>query len=164
MQRLLLPSAIVALLLASGCGTVIDTTSAIGDMIPNALERSSLYYKIDVQQGNSIEQPMVNRLEPGMSKSQAQFIMGTPMLIDVFHQDRWDFYYSLHRGNDELDQKQITLIFEDNRLVRTEGDMRPMPVDEALTPQVTEVFSVPDYNSTKGIISRMIEKISYKDN
>ena len=57
MQKLLLPSAIVALLLASGCSTVRDTVSSIGDVIPSSLERTSLFFKIDVQQGNSIEQP-----------------------------------------------------------------------------------------------------------
>ena len=89
--------------------------------------------------------------------------MGTPMLIDVFHQNRWDYYYSMQRGNGESEQKHLALFFEDDRLVRTEGDMRPMPLDETEPVQEAEVYSVPDYNDTKGILSRMIEKISFDD-
>lgn len=161
MQQLLLPSAIVALLLASGCSTVSDTVSSIGDVIPTSMARTPLFFKIDVQQGNSIEQPEVSRLEPGMSKNQVQFIMGTPMLIDVFHQNRWDYHYSMQRGNGESEQKHLVLFFEDDRLVRTEGDMRPIPLEEIAPVQDAEVYSVPDYNDTRGIFSRMIEKISY---
>ncbi|MCP4284271.1 MAG: outer membrane protein assembly factor BamE [Gammaproteobacteria bacterium] len=163
MQKLLIPGVIVATLLATGCSTVRDTTSSIGDVIPNSLARTSLFYKIDVQQGNSIDQLKVSRLEPGMSKNQAQFIMGTPILVDVFHQDRWDYYYSMQRGNGESEQKHIALFFKDDRLVRTEGDVRPKPIDDMEPLQEAEVFSVPDYNDTKGIFSRMIEKISYED-
>lgn len=163
MQKLLLPSAIISLLLASGCSTVKETVSGIGDVIPNSIQRTSLFYKIDIQQGNSIEQPIISRLEPGMSKNQVQFIMGTPMLIDVFHQNRWDYYYSIQRGNGESEQKHIALFFEDDKLVRTEGDMRPAPEDATKPLREAEVFSVPDYNDTKGIFSRLLEKIGFED-
>lgn len=163
MQKLLLPGVIATLLLVSGCSTVKDTFSDIGDVIPNSLEHSALFFKIDVQQGNAIEQPLISRLEPGMSKNQVQFIMGTPMLIDVFHQDRWDYYYSMQRGSGESEKKHIALFFEDDRLVRTEGDIRPEPIDNTQPVRDTEVFSVPDYNDTKGIFSRAIEKLSFGD-
>ena len=163
MQKLPLPCAIIALLLISGCSTVVDTAGTIGDAIPNALEHTPLFYKIDVQQGNSIEQPMISRLQPGMSKNQVQFIMGTPMLVDVFHQDRWDYYYSLKRGNGKLEKSHIALFFEDDRLVRTEGDMRPVPMDEKEALPATEVYTVPDYNYKKGIFSRMLETVGIDD-
>ena len=163
MQKLLLSSVVVALLLLSGCSTVKETFSDIGDVIPDSLERSSLFFKIDVQQGNAIEQPIISRLEPGMSKNQVQFIMGTPMLIDVFHQDRWDYYYSMQHGNGESEKKHIALFFEDDRLVRTEGDVRPEPLGDVQPVRETEIFSVPDYDDTKGIFSRMIEKLSFDD-
>jgi outer membrane protein assembly factor BamE len=155
MQKLLLPCAVITLLFNSGCETMSD----IGDAIPASLERTPLFFKIDVQQGNSIEQPMVNRLEPDMSKSQVQFIMGTPLLIDVFHQNRWDYYYSMNRGSGALEQKHVALFFDDGRLVRTEGDIRPEPVDDKASLQATEVYSVPDYNYKKGIITRMLEGV-----
>jgi len=155
MRKLLLPGAVVTLLLTSGCGTLGD----IGDAIPGSLERTPLFYKIDVQQGNSIEQSTINRLEPGMSKNQVQFILGSPMLIDVFHLDRWDYYYSMKRGNGDTEQKHVALFFEDGRLVRTEGDLRPEPVESEAPLQATEIYSVPDYNYKKGIITRMMEGV-----
>ncbi|MCP5418756.1 MAG: outer membrane protein assembly factor BamE [Chromatiaceae bacterium] len=162
MHKFHVPGVIIALQLLTGCSTVIDSVGTVGDMIPKSLERTSLFYKTDIQQGNSIEQPVLNRLQPGMSKNQVQFIMGTPMLVDVFHQDRWDYYYSMERGNGESEQKHIALFFADGRLVRTEGEMRPMPLEEEQQ-QKTEVYSVPDNPYTKGIFSRMIEKISFSD-
>ena len=163
MQKSLLSSAIMALLLASGCSTMKETVSSIGDVIPSSLERTPLFFKIDVQQGNSIEQPVLSRLQPGMSKNQVQFIMGTPMLIDVFHQDRWDYYYSIKKGNGESKQKHIALFFDDDRQVRTEGDMRPMPLDDEKPLREAEVYSVPDYNENKGIFSRLVEKVGIKE-
>ena len=132
----------------------------------NSIQRISLFYKIDIQQGNSIEQPIISRLEPGMSKNQVQFIMGTLMLIDVFHLNRWDYYYSIQRGNGES-AEHIALFFEDDKLVRTEG-ICGLRLKQCYQTQGGEVFSVPDYNDTKGNflvagedrLRRRIEEIS----
>ena len=55
---------------------------------------------------------MLSKLEPGMTKSQVSFVMGTPMLIDVFHPNRWDYIYSFHPGNGSREQRRITLYFD----------------------------------------------------
>lgn len=164
MQKLPLAGAISALLLLTGCSTVVDTASSIGDVIPRTLQRTPLFYRIDVQQGNSLEQPDISRLEPGMSKNQVQFIMGTPLLVDVFHQNRWDYYYGMRRGNGEVEQSHIALYFEDDKLIRTEGDLWPMPLDESDTRKATEIYSVPDYEEKKGIFTRMLETVGIDDN
>jgi outer membrane protein assembly factor BamE len=118
---------------------------------------------MDVQQGNSVDQAMINRLQPGMSKTQVQYVMGTPMLVDVFHLDRWDYYFSLHKGSGEKEQRQLSLYFQDNRLLRIEGAMRPLPEDDTAPLQEAKVYDVPDYHENKGIFTRMLEATGLED-
>jgi len=82
-------------------------------------------YKIDVQQGNVVTQEMVDQLRPGMTQRQVRFIMGTPLLQDTFHPDRWDYLYSMKSGRSDRVQERISLNFEDNRLVGLSGDFMP---------------------------------------
>ncbi|MDH5435136.1 MAG: outer membrane protein assembly factor BamE [Gammaproteobacteria bacterium] len=82
-------------------------------------------YKIDIQQGNVIEDEMLNKLHPGMTKRQVKYVLGTPVIVDVFHQDRWDYIYSFKHGSDTRTQHHILLIFKDDKLVRIEGDVKP---------------------------------------
>jgi|TARA_R110000868_G_scaffold275277_3_gene534989 outer membrane protein assembly factor BamE len=82
-------------------------------------------YKIDVQQGNVVTQDMVDQLRPGMTQRQVRFIMGTPLLQDTFHPDRWDYLYSMKSGRSDREQERISLNFEDNKLVGLSGDFVP---------------------------------------
>ncbi|AFJ02177.1 Outer membrane lipoprotein SmpA [Methylophaga frappieri] len=81
-------------------------------------------YRIDIQQGNDVTQEMLAKLEPGMSKSQVNFVMGTPVLIDTFHPDRWDYIYSYQPGNGNRQQRRVTLFFEDDKLLYIDGNTR----------------------------------------
>lgn len=82
-------------------------------------------YRIPVQQGNIIDQKKVDQLKIGMTKRQAQFVMGSPLLNDVFHQDRWDYVYQLRRADETLRDRRFTLYFENDVLVRYDGDYEP---------------------------------------
>ncbi len=82
-------------------------------------------FRIDVNQGNVVEQEMLDQLRRGMNKRQVQFIMGTPLLTDPFHQDRWDYVYSVRKGWNPREQRIVTLIFDGDNLVRVEGDVKP---------------------------------------
>ena len=82
-------------------------------------------YKIDVQQGNVVTQDMVDQLRPGMTQRQVRFIMGTPLIQDTFHPERWDYLYSLKSGRSDRVQERISLNFDDNRLVGLSGDFIP---------------------------------------
>ena len=75
-------------------------------------------YRQDIHQGNVVTQEMVDQLRPGMSQRQVAFVMGSPLLIDPFHEDRWDYLYSNQPGNDVRIQKNITL-------TQLQGDFRP---------------------------------------
>ena len=82
-------------------------------------------YRISVQQGNIIDQEEVDKLEIGMTKRQVQFVMGSPLLIDTFNQDRWDYYYSRRDGDGNTAKKQFTVFFADDKYIRHEGDVEP---------------------------------------
>ncbi len=82
-------------------------------------------YRIDIQQGNDVTQEMLNQLEPGMTKNQVAYVMGTPLLIDTFHPNRWDYVYSYQPGGEEREQRRVTLHFDDaDKLARIDGDIR----------------------------------------
>jgi outer membrane protein assembly factor BamE len=84
-------------------------------------------HKIDVQQGNYVTQDMVNKLQPGMSRSQVRFVLGTPLIADPFHADRWDYVYAYERKGRIVAKRRIAVIFEekDGPLLRVEGDIAP---------------------------------------
>ena len=163
MQKHLICCAISASLLISGCGTV-DTVKgwgkAVGDSIPSALSGVPLMYRQDIQQGNIVTQEMINKLHPGMARRQVKYIMGTPILVDVFHQDRWDYYFSMKKGSEARTQERISLYFKDNKLDRIEGDFRPTPTTDAMKDEKEGVVRVPDYEGgDKGFFTRTLEKI-----
>ena len=87
-------------------------------------------YKIDIRQGNFIEQATVDRLQLGMSKQQVVRLLGTPMVVDPFHLQRWDYIYTFYpRGNQNQGQRRhLSLFFEGDSLSRIEGDSEP-PVE-----------------------------------
>lgn len=84
-------------------------------------------YRISVQQGNIIDQEAVDKLELGMTKRQVQFVMGSPLLIDTFSQDRWDYYYSRRDGKGNTEDKRFTVYFKDDRYVSYDGSVAPSP-------------------------------------
>lgn len=80
-------------------------------------------YRVPIQQGNVITVQMLQELKLGMDKRKVKFILGTPLVIDVFHLDRWDYYYSYKPGLGDTVQQRASLFFEDNRLVRVDADI-----------------------------------------
>jgi outer membrane protein assembly factor BamE len=91
-----------------------------GCSIPNPFA----VYRMEVQQGNFVSQEMVAQLKPGMTRDQVRFVMGTPLVTDVFRPDRWDYVYMRRRANArELEERRVTLFFENDRLARVEGDV-----------------------------------------
>ena len=73
---------------------------------------------------NRLEEDAVAQVEVGMSQSAVQFLLGTPMLADPFHADRWDYPYYLRRGRSEVaDQSWVVIYFEDGRVTRVERDV-----------------------------------------
>ena len=82
-------------------------------------------YKMDIQQGNVVTSKMMMQLRPGMTKSQVRFIMGTPLITDSFHADRWDYFYRMVKGGKLIEQRHVILEFENDQLKRVRGDVIP---------------------------------------
>lgn len=82
-------------------------------------------YKIDIQQGNLIDQEQVDDLRPGMTKRQVSLVLGTPAVESPFRQDVWTYVNTTYNGEERRQKKVLELEFEDNRLVKIEGDYLP---------------------------------------
>jgi outer membrane protein assembly factor BamE len=78
-------------------------------------------YRVDIQQGNFVSREMVAQLKEGMTPDQVRFVMGTPLLTDIFHQDRWDYPFRLEKRDGEIISSRVTVFFKDNRVVRLDG-------------------------------------------
>ncbi|QFY43432.1 outer membrane protein assembly factor BamE [Candidatus Methylospira mobilis] len=86
---------------------------------------SGCIYTPDIHQGNIVSQEMVDQIRPGMNKRQIAFIMGTPLLQDPFHDNRWDYIYSNQPGGEDRMQKRISLFFKNDALSGVQGDFKP---------------------------------------
>lgn len=88
-------------------------------------------YRIDIQQGNFISREMVAQLKEGMQRKegvtpeQVRFVLGTPLLTDIFHANRWDYLFRLKKSTGEVISSRVTVFFKDNRLVNIEGGALP---------------------------------------
>lgn len=85
---------------------------------------SSWVYRVDIPQGNYLEQKTIDKIQVGMTKEQVKFILGSPVLVDAFDNDTWNYIYRFKSGRSEKlnMQKNFTIKFEDEKLVSAEGD------------------------------------------
>jgi outer membrane protein assembly factor BamE len=90
-------------------------------------------YKIDIQQGNVVTQEMLSKLKVGMTRAQVRFALGSPLVVDPFRTDRWDYVYSYQKQGKEAERRRVTVIFDEDKLVRIAGDV--VPVDGTLVPE-----------------------------
>lgn len=87
-------------------------------------------YKIGIPQGNIITQDMVDQLRPGMTKRQVIFVMGTPLVRDPYHQDRWDYVYNYQPGGGIRGQDRVSVFFVNDQLVSFTGDFVPSGAED----------------------------------
>jgi outer membrane protein assembly factor BamE len=96
----------------TACTTILDNLPGV--------------YKIPIQQGNIVDQTMIDQIRPNMTERQVLYILGSPMLVDTFHQKRWDYLYSNQPSGEDRQQKRVAILFSDDNLVSgIEGDFRP---------------------------------------
>ena len=111
-------------------------------------------YRIDIQQGNVIDREMVSRLEIGMEESKVRFILGTPLLVDPFSPNRWDYVYTLRQGSGPTVRRHLALYFTGGRLARVEGDLESGTApDPERTPTLV---TVPQRKEREGFLERLI--------
>lgn len=125
-----------------------------------------LLHKIDIQQGNVVDQEMLDQLKPGMDKKQVKFIMGTPVLIDPFHNERWEYIYSFQEGGAVREQRHITLHFENDKLAYISGDIEisniPRQEYKTITEENAIIVPISD-KEEKGFFGRLFDKINPLD-
>ena len=95
-------------------------------------------YKLSVQQGNVITQEMVDRLEPGMTRNQVEYVMGRPVLRDPFDDDQWVYLYTLEVPDVFIQAFKMVLIFEEDTLVSITGDYVPTTAEEKAQSEAQE--------------------------
>jgi outer membrane protein assembly factor BamE len=122
------------LLLAAATSLTLTACNTILNNLPGV-------YTLDIEQGNIIDQNMVNQLRPNMTKRQVLYIMGSPMLADAFHEKRWDYLYSEQPGGEDRVQKRLSLFFNGDNLMGVQGDFRPsaLPVVKESTETSVDV-------------------------
>ena len=89
------------------------------------LAACGLVHKIDVQQGNYVTEDSVAKLKSGMTKAEVKQLLGTPLLTDVFHANRWDYYFSNVKGSKAEDRKRLTILFQDEKVISFAGNAQP---------------------------------------
>jgi outer membrane protein assembly factor BamE len=82
-------------------------------------------YRMTIQQGNNLSQEMVSQLKLGMTREQVRFVLGTPLLMDVFHADRWDYVYYREIPGGTREQRNLSVVFVNDKLARVIGDLVP---------------------------------------
>jgi len=109
---------------------------------------SSWVYRIDIPQGNYLEQKNIDKIQVGMTKEQVKFVLGSPVMIDTFDKDTWNYVYRFKSGRSKkLDmQKKFTIKFEGDKLVSAEGDFE-------LSENFNTPFNAPATQSTDKVIT-----------
>lgn len=108
---LFLPAALLASSLLMGC----SFDSMVSAVNP---------YRIDVRQGNYVDQEMISQLRRGMTRDQVRFVLGSPLVVDLFRTDRWDYVYRYRPGVGAVEQRVISVFFVDDLLDHVEGDVQ----------------------------------------
>jgi outer membrane protein assembly factor BamE len=95
-------------------------------LLPLAL--AACVYRIDIQQGNLLKDKDIQQVEVGMTRSQVQFLLGTPMVSDSFHRDRWDYAYYLRKGRSpDVDRRWVVVYFENDRVSKIDRELTLQP-------------------------------------
>jgi outer membrane protein assembly factor BamE len=117
--------ALAACASVGACGTVNDATRRFAESITP--------YKVEVVQGNFVSKEQVDALRPGMSRQQVRDILGTPLVSSVFHQDRWDYVFTIKRQGVQPQARRLTVFFKGNGMERFEGDEMPSEAEFVAT-------------------------------
>ena len=109
-------SAFAALLALGGCASLQSSDSLLARITP---------YHIEVVQGNVVTKEQIARVSPGLTRAQVRDIMGSPLLTDAFHGDRWDYVFTIRRQGTEPQQRTIVLRFDGDKLKSVEAPELP---------------------------------------
>lgn len=134
----------VPLLIAAGC----SSDSVASNSVVNVLSP----YRMEIVQGNFVSQEQADLIQPGMSRSQVRTILGTPLLTDIFHTDRWDYIFTINRKDVEPIQRRFTVFFNEDIVTSIEVPA-PLLSEEEFVQHLdanrpNEEIKVPDLEAT----------------
>lgn len=113
-------------LLLSGCESLQRTDSLFGLITP---------YRIDIVQGNAITQEQAALIKPGLSRLQVREVLGTPLIADPFHADRWDYIFTLRRHGAEAQRRSVVVLFENDVVKSIEAP--PLPSEREFVASIS---------------------------
>lgn len=118
---------LAALVLAglAGCGSFDGASTRIASIISP--------YKMDIVQGNVVTREQLALLKPGMQRAQVRDILGTALLVSVFHADRWDYVFTLKQQGVAPQSRKVSVFFKDGLVERTEADVLPSEAEFVAT-------------------------------
>ncbi|MFO1289091.1 MAG: outer membrane protein assembly factor BamE [Nitrosomonas sp.] len=125
----------------------------------------SLPYKIDIQQGNVVTEDMVEKLRLGMTRSQVRFVLGSPLITDVFHINRWDYVYSLAPSGRLSEKRRLSVFFDGDLLTHIEGDFKLpiLPANDLPLPSPNSTDEVPEDDEKKNEDSEELQPKEKKE-
>jgi outer membrane protein assembly factor BamE len=121
--RIALAAAFCAM--AAGCGSFDRASESIAGIVTP--------YRVEIVQGNFVSREQVEALKPGMSRLQVRDILGTPLITDAFHQDRWDYVFTIRRQGVTPQEHRLAVFFKGDALDRFEGDTMPTEAEFVAT-------------------------------
>ena len=114
-------------------------------------------YKMDIRQGNYVTAEMREKLKLGMSRQQVRYVLGTPMVSDAFHGNRWDYVYSLAQRGEVVEKQQLTLYFEGDNLVRMDDNGKTVLDMPVMAKQPVEVVQPVKVDPAAGVLKHVEE-------
>lgn len=144
--KLLFLSLLVCSVFLTGCGSTVPIVKP---------------FKMDIQQGNVVTSKMLLQLKPGMTKSQVKFIMGTPLIVDSFHSNRWDYFYQMRQAGKIKEQRRVILDFESELLARVRGDVVPEGTAGAASSSEASTVTLPKSIEPKPKEEGLIDKLKF---
>lgn len=136
-----LSAALALVLLATGCSSVRNAGSSLAS--PETMFGVLQPYRIEVVQGNVVTQETMAQIQPGLGRQQVRDILGTPVLTDIFHDNRWDYVFTIAKQGIAPQQRKVSLFFKGNVLDRVEAD--PLPSEREFVASVER----PDADTSK---------------
>lgn len=125
---------LAALCTLAGCGSVRDRLPSADGITP---------YKIDVVQGNVVTSEQLKALQPGMPRAQVRDVLGSPLLMSVFHNDRWDYVFTYRRQGQDKQQRKVTVLFKGDAMDRVQADELPSETEFVSSLDVRRSLSKP---------------------
>jgi outer membrane protein assembly factor BamE len=137
--------------LAAGCGSFDRASEKIaGSVTP---------YKIEIVQGNFVSREQVQALKPGMSRVQVRDVLGTPLIADAFHRNRWDYVFTINRHDVPPQEHKLAVFFKGDELDHFDGDEMPTEAEFVATLDSKRKGSkIPELQASEDKLRRFAEE------